>query len=55
MTITSYDQLSPLGKIIYVRYLEGAVTDAQLATYVSRGKISQEEADFMIAVKNGSI
>lgn len=55
MTITSYDQLSPLAKIIYVRYLEGGITDAQLATYVSRGKITQEEADFMIAVKSGEL
>ena len=55
MTITSYDQLSPLGKIIYVRYLDGTVSDATLALYVSKGKITQDEADFMIAVKNGTI
>lgn len=52
MVITSYDQLSTNGKIIYARYIAGVITDAQLATYVSRGKITQDEADFMILMKS---
>lgn len=54
MTITSYDQLSPLGKIIYVRYLDGTISDATLSLYLSKGKITQEEYDFIYLMKNGA-
>ncbi len=49
MTITSYDDLSPLGKIAYVRYCAGTITAAQVQLLVDRGKITQEECDWILA------
>jgi len=49
MTITSYDDLSSLGKIVYVRYCAGTITAAQVQTLVNNGKITQEEADWILA------
>jgi uncharacterized XkdX family phage protein len=48
MTITSYDDLSALAKIVYVRYHAGTITEAQVNTFVTLGKITQEEADFIL-------
>lgn len=47
--ITSYSQLSSLGKIIYSRYRAGTVTAIQVSSFVTSGKISQDEADFILS------
>jgi len=49
MTITSYDDLSPLGKIVYVRYCGGTITAAQVQLLATNGKITQEECDWILA------
>ena len=50
MTITSYAQLSSLGKIIYSRYRAGTITSAQVQQFVTLGRITQDEADFILGV-----
>ena len=50
MVITSYSQLSSLGKIIYSRYRAGTVTLAQVQQFVTLGRITQDEADFILGV-----
>ena len=50
MTITSYSQLSSLGKIIYVRYRGGTITSAQVQQFVTLGRITQDEADFILGI-----
>lgn len=46
--ITSYSQLSSLGKIIYTRYRAKTITINQVNQFVTLGKITQEEADFIL-------
>ena len=48
MTIESYEDLSPLGRIIYTKYKSGGLTVAQVESYVSKGKITAEESAFII-------
>ena len=50
MVITSYSQLSSLGKIIYSRYRAGTITSAQVQQFVTLGRITQDEADFILSV-----
>ncbi len=50
MTITSYSQLSSLGKIIYSRYRAEAITSAQVQQFVVLGRITQDEADFILGI-----
>ena len=49
MVITSYSQLSSLGKIIYSRYRAGTITSAQVMLFVP-AKISQDEANFILGI-----
>ncbi len=48
--ITSYSQLSSLGKIIYARYRAKTITLNQVNQFVTLGKITQEEADFILGI-----
>jgi hypothetical protein len=48
MTINSYDDLSPLAKVIYSRYCAGALTAQQVQTFATAGRITQEEADWIL-------
>lgn len=50
MVVTSYSQLSSLGKIIYSRHRAGAITSTQVQQFVTLGKITQDEADFILGV-----
>ena len=50
MTITSYSQLSSLGKIIYYRANPPTITSAQVQQFVTLGRITQDEADFILGV-----
>ena len=52
MTITSYSQLSSLGKIIYSRYRANSltITSAQMQRFVVLGRITQDEADFILGI-----
>lgn len=49
MAITSYSQLSSLGKIVYSRYRAGAITSTQVQSFVTLNKITQDEANFILA------
>ena len=49
MVVNSYSELSALGKIVYSRYRAGTITTAQVNQFVSLGKITQDEADFILA------
>ncbi|HWQ65968.1 MAG TPA: hypothetical protein VN372_03750 [Methanospirillum sp.] len=46
--IDSYDDLTSLGQIIYSSYEKGKITATTVQLYVTKGKITQEEADFII-------
>lgn len=50
MTVVSYDDLKPLGQIIYARREDGAITNATVQLYASKvpPKIPQDNADFII-------
>lgn len=50
MTITSYSQLSSLGKIVYSRYKAGTMTALQVQSFVPL-KITQEEANFILGIE----
>lgn len=52
MTVTSYSQLSSLGKIIYARYRANppTITSTQVQQFVTLGRITQDEADFILGV-----
>ena len=43
MTITSYNDLSNLGKVIYSAYCIGSITATQVQVFATAGKITQEE------------
>jgi hypothetical protein len=49
MTITSYDDLSNLAKVIYAAYCRGSLTQTQVQAFVTAGRITQEEADWIYA------
>lgn len=49
MTITSSDDLTYLGQIIYARREDGIITNETVQLYATRGKIPQDNADFIIA------
>lgn len=48
MTITSYNDLSSLGKVIYSAYCRGSITATQVQSFATAGKITQEEADWIL-------
>lgn len=48
MTINSYDDLSSLGKVIFSRYCAGALTAQQVQAFATAGRITQEEADWIL-------
>lgn len=48
MTITSYNDLSNLGKVIYSAYCRGSITATQVQAFATAGKITQEEADLIL-------
>ena len=48
--ITSYSELSALGKIIYTRYRAKTITATQVNQFVILGKITQDEANFILGV-----
>jgi len=49
MAINSYDDLSALAKVIYSRYCAGTITAAQVQSFATAGKITQEECDWILA------
>lgn len=48
MTIGSVDDLSYLGVIYYYAYWNNQITQAQLLALKNKGKITQEEYDWII-------
>lgn len=50
MTITSYVELSSLGKIVYTRYKAKTITSTQVNQFVTLGKITQDEANFILGI-----
>jgi len=48
MTIDSYDDLSALAKVIYSRYCAGTITAVQVQAFATAGRITQEEADWIL-------
>lgn len=46
--IESYADLSSLGKIVYTRYKAKTITATQVQQFATLGKISQDEADFIV-------
>lgn len=48
MAIENYEDLSPLGRIIYTKYKSGGLTATQVESYVTKGKITAEESTFIL-------